>query len=94
MVLPALSNLFDAQGDLSMARYDAWFAFFKLKGAAGQLDEVELERLDALLTPLDEPMELPDEILHPRELPPLKLQPIGATRPENREGADVPVGVP
>ena len=93
-VLAAQSKLFEAQRDLSKARYDAWLAYFKLKGAAGQLDEIELERLDVLLTPLDKPMELSDAILHPRELPPLKLQPIGATRPGDREGVNAPIGVP
>jgi outer membrane protein len=83
-VLAAQSKLSEAQRDLSKARYDAWLAYLKLKGAAGQLDEYDISHLDGLLTPLHAPMELSNDILHPVELPPLKLRPLGAERPEER----------
>jgi outer membrane protein len=83
-VLAAQSKLSEAQRDLSKARYDAWLAYFKLKGAAGQLDEYDLSHLDGLLVALDTPMELSRDILYPIELPQLKLRPLGATRPEDR----------
>lgn len=83
-VLAALSKLSEAQRDLSRAHYDAWLAYFKLKGAAGQLDEYDISHLDGLLKPLGAPMELSDDILHPVELPQLRLRPLGAARPEDR----------
>lgn len=86
-VLAALAKLSEAQRDLSSAHYDAWLAYFKLKGAAGQLDEYDISHLDGLLKPLGEPLELSDDILHPVELPQLKLRPLGAARPEDRGAA-------
>jgi outer membrane protein len=83
-VLAAQAKLSEAQRDLSRARYDAWLAYFKLKGAAGQLDEYDLSHLDGLLKPLDTPMELSKDILQPTELPQLKLRPLGVRRPEGQ----------
>ncbi|MGM9512735.1 TolC family protein [Roseateles sp. DB2] len=83
-VLAAQSKLFEAQRDLSKARYDAWLAFIKLKGISGQLDDNDLDNLDLLLVPLDQPLELSKDILHPTELPQLRLRPVGATRPSER----------
>jgi outer membrane protein len=83
-VLAAVAKLSEAQRDLSRAHYDAWLAYFKLKGAAGQLDEYDISHLDGLLKPLGEPMELSDDILHPVELPQLRLRPLGAAHPEDR----------
>lgn len=91
-VLAAQSKLFEVQRDLSKARYDAWLAYLKLKGAAGQLDDDDLSHLDVLLRPLDAPMALSDEILHPVELPQLKLRPIGALSPAERARMNNPWG--
>jgi outer membrane protein len=79
-VLAAQAKLSEAQRDLSRAHYDAWLAYFKLKGAAGQLDEYDISHLDGLLKPLDTPMALSEEILHPTELPQLKVWPLGVRR--------------
>jgi outer membrane protein len=48
-VLDAQSRLFEAQRDLSRARYDAWLNQLRLLNAIGKLDETELARVDALL---------------------------------------------
>lgn len=76
-VLAAQSKLSEIKRDLSRSRYDAWLAYFKLKGASGQLDEYDVAGVDGLLEPLDTPMALPPDILKPVELPILKLQPVG-----------------
>jgi outer membrane protein len=48
-VLDAQSRLFEAQRDLSRARYDAWLNVLRLQAAVGRLNETELARVDALL---------------------------------------------
>jgi outer membrane protein len=48
-VLDAQSRLFEAQRDLSRARYDAWLNHLRLQAAVGHLDETGLARIDALL---------------------------------------------
>jgi outer membrane protein len=73
-VLAAQSKLFEAQRDLSKARYDAWLAYMKLKGASGQIAEADLSQLDALLAPVDKPIAMSDAILHPTPVPTLKLR--------------------
>lgn len=91
-VLAAQSKLFEAQRDLSKSRYDAWLAYFKLKGAAGQLNELDMERLDTLLTPIEPPMALPAEVLEPQALPQLTLHPVGTVPSSGRGWADLPQG--
>jgi len=48
-VLESQSRLFEAQRDLSRARYDAWLHYVRLAVAAGVLVESDLERLDEML---------------------------------------------
>jgi outer membrane protein len=48
-VLDAQSRLFEAQRDLSRARYDAWLNWLRLQAAVGRLNDTEVARLDALL---------------------------------------------
>lgn len=48
-VLDAQSRLFEAQRDLSRARYDAWINWLRLQNAVGRLNETEVARVDALL---------------------------------------------
>jgi outer membrane protein len=85
-VLAAQSKLFEAQRDLSKARYDAWLAYMKLKGAAGQIAEADLSQLDALLVPLDKPLALNEATLHPTPLPALLLR--GADMPPEQPAED------
>ncbi|CAN5436546.1 alkaline protease secretion protein AprF [soil metagenome] len=54
-VLDAQTRLFEAQRDLSKARYDAWVSYTKLKAGAGQWREDDLERLDRLLVAVEAP---------------------------------------
>lgn len=48
-VLDAQQKLFEAQRDLSKARYDAWLNFIKLNAVTGRLDEMQVALLDAVL---------------------------------------------
>jgi outer membrane protein len=48
-VLDAQSRLFEAQRDLSRARYDAWLNYMRLQAAVGRLDETGVARLESLL---------------------------------------------
>lgn len=52
-VLDAQTRLFEAQRDLSKARYDAWVSLMKLKVSAGQWHDADLERLDGLLVAVE-----------------------------------------
>jgi len=50
-VLNALSQLFDMQRQADQARYDVLVSALRLKLAAGELDQQDLDTINALLQP-------------------------------------------
>lgn len=53
-VLEAQSKVFEAQRDLSKARYDAWLYYTRLKAFAGTLIATDIDQLDRLLVTVEE----------------------------------------
>jgi outer membrane protein len=61
-VLEAQSRWFEAQREVSKARYDAWINFTKLKATAGRLEAADVVELDQVLVRMPAPVLQPGSV--------------------------------